>query len=139
MKKEIFSDCLGRELKAGDLIAIGSHRDIFMIINYGAQYFLHPINFKNVNKSYAELTEDMLNNGTALFFDLNEIKDNIFKIFFWYEPIEEEEKQKRIVKQCRQKQREAYKKHIYKKKQKMETIKAKIQEYFAKKLLTTKK
>lgn len=133
MKKKIYTDCLGRELKEGNLIAIGSSKSIYMIMEYWGRYYLHPINEQNILKSYGKLMEEMLENEPISLDAFFSFEKNIYKLHVWCEPSEEEKKkEEKILEICREQQRALNIKNTNKKKERNEKIKRKIQEFFEK-------
>lgn len=133
MKKKIYTDCLGKELKEGNLIAIGSSKSIYMIMEYWGRYFLHPINEQNRLKSYENLMKDMLENEPISLDAIYSNEKNIYKLHVWCEPSEEEKKkEEKILEICREQQRALNIKNTNKKKERKEKIKRKTQEFFEK-------
>ena len=133
MKKKLYTDCLGKQLKEGNLIAIGSSKSIYMIMDYWGRYYLHPINDQNKLKSYEKLMEEMLENEPISLDAIFSKEKNIYKLHVWCEPSEEEKnKEKEILEIYREKQRALNIKNTNKKKLREETIKREIQEFFEK-------
>lgn len=97
MKKKLYTDCLGKQLKEGNLIAIGSSKSIYMIMDYWGRYYLHPINDQNKLKSYEKLMEEMLENEPISLDAIFSKEKNIYKLHVWFEPSEEEKKKEKEI------------------------------------------
>lgn len=82
----IAQDCLGNNLYTFDLIALGSAKNIYIIVNYLEKYYLHPIDSKSIDypKEYffKKIKNNLENEEKEFFeFDFEKIQYPIYRLF----------------------------------------------------------
>ena len=82
----IAKDCLGHNLYTFDLIALGSAKNIYIIVKYLEKYYLHPIDSKSIDypKEYffKKIKNNLENEEKDFFeFDFETIQDPIYRLF----------------------------------------------------------
>ena len=82
----IAKDCLGHNLYTFDLIALGSAKNIYIIVKCFEKYYLHPINGLNIDypKEYffKKIKNNLENEEKEFFeFDFEKIQYPIYKLF----------------------------------------------------------
>lgn len=82
----IAQDCLGHNLYTFDLIALGSAKNIYIIVNYLEKYYLHPIDSKSIDypKEYffKKIKNNLETDQKEFFeFDFEKIQYPIYRLF----------------------------------------------------------
>ena len=87
----IAKDCLGHNLYTFDLIALGSAKNIYIIVKYFEKYYLHPIDISNIDYPKEYFFEKIKNNlekeeKEFFEFDFEKIQDPIYRLFLTNSP-----------------------------------------------------